>query len=448
MSNTFTYPTEPMRPIERPSDEQIRDRAPLHENTLWFTHDPAIYHDPVSGDYFVYATEGKALRSSDLITWKQLGKVVPSPSDDAEAWTTSKAIWAPDIVKVGDEYRLYCSNSKFGSQRSAIFLAVSDKAQGPFEPKGIVVKTDETFPINAIDANIVEDVNTGRQYMTYGSFWGGIYILELDKETGFAKEEGIGTCLAKRPRHFDGAIEGPYIIYNPDTEYYYLFVSYGSLNNDYNIRVGRSKCITGPYLDHNGREMTDMNDDDCTLGYMVSCGYKFDDAKGWMGPGHNSVLHDVDGKWYLVNHIRPHNFKIGDISTMHIRQILWSEDGWPLASPEIYTGEQIQPVTEDMIPGVYEKITLAPTVPQGISTSVKLELFPGGKMSCFCIRGGWELIDPYTLKITYASHTELLKLIPVWDYENWKPTLAFTGINENHICIWGKKKFSFESPKA
>lgn len=439
MNKDFMYPSEPIRPVAHPTEEEMRNRSPLPENSLWFTHDPAIYRDPVSGDYYVYGTDAQALKSSDLINWKRLGKVVPEPSADAQEWTGSKAIWAPDMVKVGDEYRLYCSNSKFGVQRSSIFLATSKTPDGPFEPKGSVLKTNDTSPVNAIDANIIEDVENGKQYMVYGSFWGGCHIIELNKETGYAKEEGIGKCLARRPKCFDGAIEGPYIIYNPDTEYYYLFVSYGSLHNDYNIRVGRSKCVTGPYLDHNDRDMTDLNDDDCTLGYMIACGYKFDNAQGWMGPGHNSVLRDTDNRWYLVHHVRPHNFKLGDISTMHIRQILWSDDGWPLASPEIYSDEKAQPVTTDMIPGYYEKITLVPTIPQGISNSVKLELYPDGRMLCFSVKGRWELQDEYTLKITYGNHTELLKLLPVWDYENWKPTLAFTGITENHVCVWGKK---------
>lgn len=440
MSNGFVYPKEPKRPVPRPTEEEIRTRSPLPEDSLWFTHDPAVYHDRATGKYYIYATDALGLESDDLINWKRNGKIVPAPSADAKEWTGSDGIWAPDIVKVGDEYRLYCSNSRFGVQVSSIFMATSDKASGPFTPQKSVFKSDTSMPVNAIDANIIEDVKTGRQYMAYGSFWGGVHIIELDKETGYAKEEGLGKCLARRPICFDGAIEGPYIIYNPDTEFYYLFVSYGSLKYDYNIRVGRSKEVTGPYLDHNGRDLTDLGDRDCTLGYMLACGYKFDDARGWMGPGHNSVLHDDDGKWYIVHHVRPHNFRYGDISTMHVRQILWSDDGWPLASPEIYTGEKVQPVTVDMIPGSYERIKLAPTVPQGISVSVPLELLPDGKLICCSVMGSWELVDEYTLKLTYGDDTEIVKLLPVWDYEVWKPTLAFTGTNQDHICIWGKKR--------
>lgn len=155
------------------------------------------------------------------------------------------------------EYRLYCSNSSFGPRNSCIFTAVSDKPEGPFEPKDCVLKTDESMPVNGIDANIIRDVKTGEMYMVYGSFWGGIHILKLNEQTGLAAEDGIGTCICCRPAWLSGAVEGPYIIYNEETEYYYLFVSYGSLKTDYQIRVGRSKKVTGPYVDYNGREMTD-----------------------------------------------------------------------------------------------------------------------------------------------------------------------------------------------
>ncbi len=121
------------------------------------------------------------------------------------------------------------------------FTAVSDKPEGPFEPKDCVLKTDESMPVNGIDANIIRDVKTGEMYMVYGSFWGGIHILKLNEQTGLAAEDGIGTCICCRPAWLSGAVEGPYIIYNEETEYYYLFVSYGSLKTDYQIRVGRSK---------------------------------------------------------------------------------------------------------------------------------------------------------------------------------------------------------------
>ena len=123
-------------------------------------HDPAIFYDEVSGNYYTYSTGAICQKSKDLVHWQEIGKVVERPPQESVEWTGSEDIWAPDIVKVGKEYRLYCSNSSWGVRQSCIFLAVADRPEGPFEPKGCVLKTTEKFPqsvTNAIDANIIED---------------------------------------------------------------------------------------------------------------------------------------------------------------------------------------------------------------------------------------------------------------------------------------------------
>lgn len=439
MNNNIHFPAEPKHPAPKPVFKDGKPE-PFPADSLWLTHDPAIYHDPVSGNYYIYSTDARGLRSKDLINWERIGKITDKPPKEAFEHVGTNNIWAPDIVKVGDEYRLYCSNSSFGSQKSCIYLAVADNAEGPFIPRGIVVKTDSSCHLNAIDANIIEDNDSEKQYMVYGSFWGGCHILELDKKTGLAREKGFGQCIARRPLWCDGSIEGPYIIYNPNTKYYYLFVSYGSLNSDYNIRVGRSLSVTGPYLDHNGRDMTDLEDYDNTLGYMLACGYSFHEGTGYMAPGHNSVLRDFDGEWYLVHHIREKNFKSLDISTMHVRKLLWSDDGWPLASPEIYSGEKLQPLMPENIAGKYERIRLTPAVPQGMQTSTTMELRSDGTVSLgISIKAHWEMIDEYTITISYAKTVETYKVIAAWDYQLWKPTLAITGKDNTGICLWGKK---------
>ena len=269
--------------------------------------------------------------------------------------------------------------------------------------------------MNAIDANLIVDEETGQQYMVYGSFWGGCYILKLDEKTGLAAEEGIGKCVARRPKWTDCAIEGPYIKYNPDTGYYYLFVSYGSLKSDYNIRVGRSKSVTGPYYDHNGRDMTDLDDFKNEVGFMIACGYHFDHGQGYMGPGHNSVLRDFDNEWYLVCHIREHDFKVPQISTMHIYKMFWTPDGWPVLNPECYAGEKTQPIDRKWLVGNYERIKLVPAIPQGVYNSVMMTLEDDGRFICGSILGHWEYIDGTTITISYGNVVETCKLTPAWD---------------------------------
>ncbi len=432
---------EPPKPASRPRPPRKGERPAHEENSVWFTHDPAIYHDEVSGKYYVYGTGAICLESKDMIDWRTVGKVIPNPPEESMIHVGGDAIWAPDIVKVGNEYRLYGSNSSWGVRQSCIFLAVSDKACGPFTPKAPVLKTTNNSPCNAIDANIVEDVKTKKQYMVYGSFWGGIYMIQLDKETGLAKDPGVGINIARRPAWNDGSLEGPYIRYNNDFGYYYLFVSYGSLNSDYNIRVGRSKNITGPYLDFNGRNLMEP-DTDYKTGYMIACGYGFDGSQMYMGPGHNSVLCDFDDEWYLVSHIREKNFVRTGPSTMHVRKMEWSKDGWPFVSPMQYSGERVCKVEKEDVVGVYEFLKLVPEAPQGIRRTVKLEFREDNTvLLCGYLEGTWEIVSDGEVSFSYNNETYEVKFLPGWDFDLWKKVVTFTGIGNGGISVWGKRDF-------
>ncbi len=441
MNTKIRYPEEP--PKEPPKSilkelwGKMRPDSPIG---LWLTHDPAIYQDEVSGNYYIYGTGAICQRSEDLIHWEKVGKVVENPPREASDWTGGKDIWAPDIVKVGEEYRLYCSNSTFGVQQSCIFLAVADSPEGPFVPQGIVLKTSDKLPVNAIDANIITDVETGEMYMIYGSFWGGCHALRLDRETGLAAEEGIGTCLARRPAWLSTGVEGPYMIYNHETGYYYLFVSYGSLKMDYQVRVGRSRSILGPFLDFHGRELTDTSDADNSVGLMQLCGYCWSDATSYMAPGHNSVLHDRDGSWYIVYHIREKNFVTkGEPSTMQIRKMYWTEEGWPVVSAEPYSGEVEQEIPREALQGRYERINLACSLPQGIQTSVPMKLKDSNDYyECCSIQGKWHYEDG-RITITYGPHRETAFVTAVWDHERNQPTIALCGMSQDGVPFWAKR---------
>lgn len=433
------YPLAPPSDVQKPGPADGKTSSEDNKNSLWFAHDPAIFRDPISKRYYAYNTEAKAWRSDDLISWTCIGKVIDGPSTEAYEWTKSNAIWAPDIIKTGDEYRLYCSNSSWGSQQSAIFLAVADNPEGPFAPRGIVVKTNNETPVNAIDANIIEDAITGEQYMVYGSFWGGCYVLKLNADTGLADGQGVGTYVARRPLYANGAIEGPYIRYNSDTGYYYLFVSYGYLGSDYNIRVGRSQHITGPYLDPNGREMTDTEDESFTVGLMIACGYRFMDGQAYMAPGHNSVLKDDDGSWYLVCHIREYDYVNPQIAMMHVYKMFWTPNGWPVISPERYAGEIEQAFSRENLPGTYERIKLNPLVPQTVLNSAPMRLLEDGHFECFSLAGTWILNDEMTVTLSYGTTNEVCRISAAWDWQKCRPTIIITGIDNHGICVWGKK---------
>lgn len=433
-----TYPKEPPKePAKSVLNPQIERTA--SELGLWMTHDPAIYRDEASGYYYIYCTGAICQRSKDLIHWEMVGKVVEEPPKESSDWVGGKDIWAPDIVKVGEEYRLYCSNSTWGVRQSCIFLAVSDSPEGPFVPRGCVLKTSDKLPVNAIDANIITDVKTGEMYMVYGSFWGGCYMLALDRETGLAAETGIGTCLASRPAWMSTGIEGPYMIYNPETEYYYLFVSYGSLKSDYNIRVGRSKDIKGPFLDYHGKALTETEDADNTVGLLEYGGYRWNDGTPYMAPGHNSVLRDADGAWYLVCHIREKNFtNEPEPSTMQVRKLYWMPNGWPVVSAEPYAGEEKQQIPKEELRGRYERIRFVPSLPQGIMTAVPMKLDTSDYYECCSIQGTWDCQGEY-VSIQYGPNKEIAQVSTAWDFERGCPTIILSGMSEDGITFWAKK---------
>ena len=325
------------------------------------THDPSLIRGD-DGRWYVFSTDASAgdihrcgvqVRvSDDLIHWEYLGTAFEDyETTCAEEIAAARldpskhdGLWAPDVVKVGDQWRMYYSASTFGSSRSVIGMAVSDSLTGPWEDKGIVIRSDAgaSAKPNAIDPCIFTDPS-GKQYMTWGSFFGGIWLTALD-DNGFAEGEPV------RIAGFRGCrAEGSYLIWLPQTEYYYLFVSYGSLLEDYNIRVGRSQTIEGPYLDANGRQMTDLvAANESRIGVKLMGGYQLQHDKGSSigikAPGHCSVVVDGDRLW-LCHHTRTQ--KLADWwFAMQIRPMMLSADGWPLVMPMSYQGEDFEPVTE------------------------------------------------------------------------------------------------------
>ncbi len=335
-------------------------QAMINDSSKWGeinTHDPAIFKD---GDmYYAFSTDAsigdvhtcgiQIRKSKDLITWEYAGTAfedyekdcVPAIKHAKLNIAAHNGLWAPDVVKVGETYRMYYSASTFGQSRSAIGLATSTNVEGPYTDQGIVIKSDAgalNGP-NCIDPAIVRD-REGQLYMSYGSFSGGIFMVALDNETGFT-QKGFEPVRIAGSR--GAAIEASAIIYLEETDYFYLFVSYGSLSSDYNIRVARSKEITGPYLDATGMDMRSLG-----LGNQERVGTKLIGGFRWrlspkdlgvMAPGHNSVLVDGD-KLFLVHHMR--TYALPDYwFAMQVRQMAINRFGWPVALSFRYQGEEL-----------------------------------------------------------------------------------------------------------
>lgn len=402
-------------------------------------HDPAIIKEGKM--YYVFSTDtgskgdfkaGIQIRqSSDLIHWTFVGRAfTDGVPKEAKEWTDAKGLWAPEVVKMNGRYYMYYSASQFGKTQSFIGVAVSEVVTGPYEDLGLVYRSKEgTSGPNAIDPNITVTPE-GRIYMVFGSFFGGIYVNEINPETGKFKVYGEGKLIARRHRSVDRALEGPYIVYNPTYSDYYLFVSYDSLFSDYNIRVGRSKSITGPYLDYNGKDLTDLEGNQDEIGMKVLGSYKFEESDGWLAPGHNSVLKDGEN-YFVCHHMREPINK--HVHYVQIRKILWTDEGWPLVSPERYAGEDNREIDQDDLKGTWELITLDPNNhEQDISRHVVMT----------------EAKDfPYfeskqaknSVKLHLCDGVLEGKVNVGWDWERWCETIVFAGYNDHGLVTFGKK---------
>lgn len=415
------------------------------------------------------------------------------------------AVWAPDVVynpeyvnKDGSKgaYMMYfCTTSTW--IRSVICFGVSQNPEGPYEfvdtliysgftkndsyatssTKNVNRKYTSTnvdeliasgevtfneqwfsgndfnnnlFP-NAIDPTIYYDTN-GRMYMTYGSWSGGIFTLEIDKSTGkvihpksSVTEDGriidsyFGTKLSGS-YHKSG--EGPFIEYNADTGYYYLWVTYGGLFSDggYNMRVFRSKNATGPFYDAAGNSaIMQKNTNLDSVGLKVMGNYKFSSLdKAYMACGHNSVLRDDDGKWYLINHAR---FDDGyEYHEVRVHSMYFNSEGWPVVAPYEYSGDVISEGgynTSDII-GDYEFINHELDTSSTIHNYVNIKLNEDGTISGDA-KGTWsQAEDSAQASFTVSGQKYDGYFMAVQDETGKeKKVMTFSAVGNNNKTIWG-----------
>lgn len=425
------------------------------------THDPAILKD---GDtYYCYGTDvcfGADIRpgiqirkSTDLIKWDFMGWAFNSlPAQGSSYITTGggtpfNALWAPYVIKVGSEYRLYYSLSSALPRLSVIGMATASAPLGPWTEKGLVVtsKNDTSIQTNAIDPTVIID-QAGRHWFYYGSAWDGIYKLELNPSTGLAKNSGDkGTRIAQRGStggKINGNIEGPEIVYNEQFNKYYMFISYDWLQTKYNVRVGRSDSPEGPFLDFAGRDINNNQDD----GPMILAPYKFNGHSGWQGVAHCGVFKDGNNQYFMAHQGRP-----GENSfymDLHVRKMFWTEDGWPIVSPERYAGVAQTAIANADLTGSYEQIILGYNVVPGYAeeqtnadfqTSVSLVLDAAGTINGNT-NNHWTYSAPWVTLTWSNGYTDKLYVERGRDWENKvESTLLLSGLNNDGTAVWGKK---------
>lgn len=304
-------------------DASSNQNTPLLYNREISVHDPSTIVK-CKDEYWTFSTGVgvQSQHSKDLVHWESGPRVFP----DIPSWTSETIprnrrghFWAPDVIYLDGRYLLYYSVSSWGVNTSAIGLA-SNKTLDPDDPEfqwkdeGMVFRSFDEDDYNAIDPAVTLDAD-GKLWMCFGSYWGGIKLIELDRTTGMriAPDSPIYSLA-----DYD-AIEASFISHHDS--YYYLFLDWDrccrGTNSTYNIRVGRSRNITGPYLDEEGKDMLKQGG---TL-FLGSTG-------NFIGPGHPSIYSEGGTNWFTF-HFYDGGTEGRARGTLGMGQLKWGEDGWP-----------------------------------------------------------------------------------------------------------------------
>ncbi len=495
-------------------------------------HDPSIVKLD-DGSYYIIGSHLAGARSADLMNWTMTAnsdqgtknttyfKDIYTDLAKPMAWSNTSTnydlsgnLWAPDIVWNPNMNKWCMYLSVNGDDwHSSIVMCTADNIDGPYTYVDTIVYSGfETNPANpansykntdvekvlgsnpdlsryltsagrwnaeygtnAIDAGVFYD-EAGNLWMVYGSWFGGIFMLQLDENTGLrdytvtyptTSTNGAVQSDAYLGKHVAGGHwasgEGPYIEYmcpeGSSKGYYYMFLSYGYFNNKggYNMRIFRSENPDGPYVDENGNSAiySTVTGDSNTAGnigerlmsnYQWSCNDRPNTAQG-----HNSALMDDDGNLYVIYHN-----KFDDQWGFHevrVHQLIVNEDGWITAAPYEYTkGDKLSESghTMEAVTGDYELIWHNPNQKfvneksADVEKPINITLNADGTVTGD-ISATWEMKDgtPY-MSFTWGGVTYKGAFIVNNDESAEsvrKMCFTATGIN---ICIWGSKKTAYD----
>ena len=449
---------------------------------------------------------------------KKGGVDVDLPAFSATKWSAKGGsgysvdgnMWAPDVIynKAMKKWCMYLSINGSGWY-SSIILLTADDIEGPYLYQAPVIisgfkngteyketdlelvlgsqsslperyatgdKWGDRYP-NNIDACVFYD-EEGKLWMSYGSWSGGIWMIELDENTGLRDYDvtyeltGSGNGITVDP-YFGKKIAGGYYVSGEASYieyiggYYFLFVTYGGLaaggdakdynNGGYQMRVFRSEKPDGPYQDVRGTNAVFPN-------FRVDFGPDANDSRGvnifgaygdWgnqakgrnseRSQGHNSIIAAEDGRTYLVYHTRFQNR--GEEHEVRVHQVFQNEDGWLVAAPFEYTGETVksadiatsQQVPTAQVAGSYKLLTHPYKLDHRVKELAKpvdIELNADGTITG-STSGTWAIKEG-TSYITINLDKEYKGVIVEQTLEPTDDkTIAFTALNGNGVTIWG-----------
>ena len=275
-------------------------------------------HDPstimlCNGKFYTYGTGGSSLVSDDGWTWRR-------------GVTPARRGMAPDIIHIGDRYYMYIA-ANIGAQPKAAINMIWSKTLDPDSPEykweegGVVASSDGVEDCNAIDPGAFLDPNDGKLWLVYGSYFGYIRLVQLDPKTGKRINPN------DKPVNIAINCEASVMIYHDG--WYYLLATHGSCcrgaDSGYNIRAGRARKVTGPFLDNSGLDMLQGGGK-----LVVGSGGRV------IGAGHFGLLDLGDGVQKFSMHYEA-DLDRGGASVLDIRPLLW-KDGWPVAGENLKEG--------------------------------------------------------------------------------------------------------------
>lgn len=495
----------------------IKANAAVLSTTRACCHDPSVVK--ANGKYYLFGSHLSTVVSSDLTNWSSVTNNVTTnyatifaqngkwAANGSSTYDISGNLWAPDVIYNKDmgKYCMYMSVNG-DNYYSSIAMATADSIEGPYTYAGTVVysgftnatqsaQTDyktvtgtttvasrylssgawnSSYGTNAIDPCVLYDAN-GDLWMSYGSWFGGIYMLKLSKTTGLRDYSYTYATTTNVSDQYMGLRisggygctgEGSYIVYDKSTGYYYLYLSYGGLCattsfGNYNMRLFRSKSITGPYTDAAGNSAicTSSSADQTTKGIKLMGNYYFSsfanvasgelNGKGYMSAGHNSAFIDTDGQRYLVYHTRFNNGTEGHQVRVH--QQFPNADGWLVTAVYESLGSKISSTgysSSDML-GTYELVLSGNTAnayQAGMLTTNKVMLNSDGTIT-----------GDYTGTWSYTSGTYYCSMViggvtykgvffkQYNESSSHAETMTFSLIGSNDQSIMASKISSFTS---
>lgn len=431
-------------------------------------HDPSVIK--ADDTFYIIGSHMQFAKSQDLLKWEQISNSVSEDTlfenireELAEEfeYAQTDTLWASDIqqFKNGKYYLYYCL-CQGTSPLSVMGVAVSDSIEGPYEKvesflySGTSPQFGEAYNAaihpNAIDPHIFYD-NEGKLWMVYGSYSGGIFILEMDDETGLPKDRNSYGTHLMGGNH--SRIEAPYIQYNQENGYYYLFTSFGGLDADggYNLRVARSKNPDGPYEDSQGNPMAEVKGkfgtvfDDVSIqdfGTKIMGNFLYtentsNEGVGYVSPGHNSTYYDEEtNQYYLIFHTRFPNS--GEYHSVRVHQMFFTEAGWPVVSPLRYSEETIADYTKNQVTGAYTLISFDKFLPDDLKEPQEITVEKNGPINGDRT-GTWELAEKNSQEdssVVIDGTVYKGKFLSGWDENQQKQVMTFTGTSEAGVPLF------------